>query len=443
MRFWLVDNIRESVLDALSPADLCNLRLVCHDFSQKIAPKLFRTLRVHFKANTFTKPSRIAALERIGPCARTLEFVLPRTQNTVLPPLINASGEEATFTYQPNASTNAPASSKFGSAEVADLLVKQYPPIFHSATNVSSFVRALNSLPFLSHICIRCPSYEFPCGARSVVDFALISLRVAIERAALTCMDTLSFAPIHPEGLFYMQPLFGAGANPGSMRRWVQIRKMSIDMEASEYDAENGSRRDQLKTLHNYLRNFARTLTSFHFRWQGAKGPSPMSIDTEPGVFAPSSPGARAGGKPPKKTAIRFTALSHVNVENAVVDAAQISAFIDQHRRTLEEFKFESIRLRTGDWDEALSPFTKLQRGGKSKIKHEGTMEVPLMLSPSDGSPATPGKGNTPLDLDFRPERSTPFQKWLSRARTSKAKEQLREGSVHLKHFLRQSLPRR
>ena len=167
-----------------------------------------------------------------------------------------------------------------------------------------------------------------------------------------------------------------------------------------------------------------------------------MSIDTEPGIFTlPKEPSTDT--KKAKQTAICFTALSHVNVENAIVDAAQISAFIDQHRRTLEEFKFESIRLRTGDWDEALSPFTKMQRRGKSQLKHEDAMEVPLMFSPTGRTPPITTSGSTPADINDRPERSSGFQKWLSRARTSKAKEQLRGGSEHIKHFLRHSLPRR
>ena len=442
IRFWLVENIRDRLLATLDPEDLLTLRLVCHDFSQRLAPRLFRKLRVPFRCTTFTKPSRVAALERIGPHVRTLEFVLPRTQETVLPPLVNPDGEEQTVRYQPSPSSKAPASANFGSDETAELLIRQYPPLFHSATNIPSFVRALNALPYLSHICVSCPSYEFPYGARNVVDYALMSLRVAIERAKLLYLSSLSFSPIYPEGLLHMQPMLGGGANPGSSRRWAQIRSMSIDMQADEYEPGTCSRKDQLKTLHNYLRNFASSLTRFRFRWQGAKGPAPMSIDTEPGVFTPN-PDQTDSTKRPKQTAIKFTALSHVDVENAIVDAAQISAFIGQHRRTLEEFKFESIRLRSGNWDEALSPVTKMQRA-RPQTQHEEAMEVPLMFSPTDPSPISLAPEDPDGDIiNQRSRRTSGFHKWLTRARTSKAKEQLREGSEHIKHLLRQSLPRR
>ena len=432
-----MDKVREQVLRSLDAEHLLRLRLVCHDFAQKIAPLLFRDLHVHFKSSTFTKPSNVAALERIGHYTRKFELVLPRTPATVLPPLVDVTGEEISFLYRPNPSPTAPASEKYGSSEIADMLVKQYPPTFHSATNLPSFVRALNALPLLSHLQISCPSCEFPYGARNTVDFALTSLRVAVERANLPHLTNLSFTPIHPEGLLFMQPLLGACSTPGSGKRWAQIRSMEIDMESPGDIAGVPGRRDQLKTLHNYLRNFATTLTAFRFRWQGAKGPVPLSIDSEPGVFAHSSrPNTKAA-----KTTLKFTALSHVNVENAVVDAAQISAFIDQHRRTLEEFKFESIRLRTGNWEEALMPFAKIQRRHKGRMRHDDAMEVPLMLSPDSLNNIDLAKDAPVASPGSKEQRSTGLHKWFERARASRAREQLKEGSEHLRHFLRQSLP--
>ncbi|KAL9056463.1 MAG: hypothetical protein Q9162_002944 [Coniocarpon cinnabarinum] len=444
LRFWLVDNLREKVLQSLDSEDLPNLRLVCHEFSEKIAPRLFRTVRVQLKASSFTKPSRVEALRRVGYYTRKFEVVLPRTQEAVLPPLVNEVGEEVDFNYHPNPSPKATAFERYGSVETAELLVKQYPPTFHSATNIPSFIDALNAMPFVSHISLSCPSHEFPYGARNTVDYALISLRIAMERASLPCLDTLSFTPIHPEGLLHLQPLLGACSHPGSVRRWAQIRTMEIDMESPGDMAGVPGRKDQLKTLHNYLRNFATTLTRFRFRWQGPKGPVPLSIDSEPGVFAQSAKTHDAKSKS-RKTALKFTALSHVNVENAEVDVAQISAFIDQHRRTLEEFKFESIRLRTGDWDEALLPFAKLQRKAKAKLRHEDVMECPIILSPDSKPSDTSPKDTSPPPPEVKGERSTGLQKFFAKARASRAREQLKGGSGHFRQFLRQSLavPRR
>lgn len=436
LRFWLVDTVRDTLLDSLDQHDLAKLRLVCHDFSQKIAPRLFVHLDIQFRNSTFSRPSRIAALERIGHHTHSLELKLPRTADTFLPPLINANGEEEAFVYKPNVSPTASASVKYGSDDAAVLLVKQYPPLFHSSTNVPAFVRALTALPNLARLTVNSPSSEVTqCqGWRSTVDYALISLRIAIERAPLYNLDTLSFSPIHPSGLLYMQP-HGVGGNPGSVRRWSQIRHMSIDMESSPI--ERSVRSDQLKTLHHYLRTFAGSLSSFHFRWHGPKGPSPMSLDTEPGIF-PGNQETGAGAK--DGTAIKFKALHHVNVQNAEIDASQISAFICSHRRTLEEFNFESIKLRSGDWEQALSPLAKMRQSRMYRPKAEEPMEVPIILSvPFQATRtvvASPGVRREP-----EATKHPMIQRWITKAKVIKAKEHLKEGSEHMRSLLRHSIP--
>lgn len=462
-----MDIVRENFLSQVAPQDLVNLRLVCHDWSHRIASKVFRDFQITFKASTFTRPSRVAALDRIGPYVKSLRFKLPRTEETFLPPLIDPhTGEETSFVYNPQVQLtpsngrDLTRNAKYGSQEVADLLVKQYPPLFHASTNVPAFIRALDAMTNVCHIEISSSIHDARNeNRRSTVDFALISLRIAIERAPLSQLEALSFRPIHPLGLFYMQPVLGIGASPKSLKRWAQIKRMAIEMES--YTPDRATRSGQLKTLHSYLRGFANFLTQFHFRWRGNKGPSPISLDSEPCVCSgltnePTS--ARRNGQrsdqdsrrdptpdPQGLTALKFTALNRMELENAVMDATQISAFICSHKRTLEEFKFESIRLRSGNWDEALQPLaadikrSQLRRRKKNKMLSTASMDVPIMLSQvntsqivlgeiggetatkarvADAPEVTP-KGSTERDRGA----SSNLCRWLSKRTAARAKE--------------------
>lgn len=403
-----------------------------------------------FRTGTFCRPSRIAALERIGHHTHYLDLRLHRNAETFLPPLINASGEEEAFAYTPNASSTASAAAKYGSEQIADMLVKQYPPLFHSSTNVPSFVRALSALRNLREVDVSSTSTSVTEGRRSTVDYALISLRVALERAPLPHLDTLSFSPIYPSGLLYMQPLNSLGATPASVKRWSHIRHLSIAMESSSLD--KSTRSDQLKTLHNYLRTFAGSLSSFHFRWHGCKGPSPISLDSEPGIFFPPQTkdrNARTYPSTKDNIAIKFTALHHVNVQNAEVDASQISAFICQHRRTLEEFKFESIKLRTGNWEQALSPLAKFKKMRKDEVKLDEKMEVPIMLSvpvvkpePTPMVDVNVGEDANAEEQKPAPRRKSVLQRLLSMAKARKARDLPREADEqHIKSIFRTSVP--
>jgi hypothetical protein len=71
-----------------------------------------------------------------------------------------------------------------------------------------------------------------------------------------------------------------------------------------------------------------------------------------------------------------------MEVEHASCDATQVSSFILTHKRSISEFNFEDTTLRTGTWDEALEPLTKISGNDKWKKSAVEEMDVPLMLSP-------------------------------------------------------------
>ena len=391
LRFWLNDQTRETFLSFMPKEDLPAFRLVCYDFSTRAASHLFEELTVTFRAHTFTKPARLAALGRIGQHVKTLSFQVPHTPDTFLPPLISRdTGQEVEFIYEPHCqldrnSLDRLSTPTYGSWDVTELLVQQYPPLFHAAANVPTFIKAFSMLSKVTHLIISTPGQEPSCRyRRSIVDYALISLRIAVERNAWRKLDTLSLQAVHPSAVHYLNPHVGYGARPDSPRRWRQIRNLVIHMESFEYDhnlVDAGP--DHLKHLHFYLQTFSSTVSHLTFHWLGEKGLFPLSLSSE-NILEPSSPRqacpqrCHLALKP-----LKFDKLTFMTVDNVVTDSSQISTFITTHRRSISEFAFEGTVLREGSWDDALEPLTRMARpsGWKDKPEHE-VMEVPLMLSP-------------------------------------------------------------
>ncbi|KAF9691920.1 hypothetical protein EKO04_010129 [Ascochyta lentis] len=463
LRFWLNDKCRDNMLEQMEPEDLANFRLVCHDMSTRAAPFLFDSVTTTFKSSTFTKPARIEALSRIGRHIKTLTFHMPHTPDTFLPPVIDPeTGAEKQFVYEPQVQNpqNGPAKDKtpkYGSWEMQDLLVKQYPPLFHAATNVPSFVSAFSELINLTHLKISCPGSNNQIRhRRTVVDYALISIRIAVERAPLYSLTALSMHPIHAGGLLYLHPMHGFGSTPSSAKRWTQIRRLSICMESIPFCTSSDKTRAQsiehLRILHAYLRTLSRGVTRLHFRWKGERGPSPLSLDKEPcmqpvedEMTHPTMRGEVKGPKP-----LKFTRLRCMELENAVMDSAQISNFIETHRRTLIEFNFEDVKLREGSWDDALQPLTVITGSDRWKKTQEEVMDVPIMLSPIDAEPRIMGPLLEEVDQaieDASKDRGGhTLSRWLSKpnqklkkspAIGANGKVDSFFGADHMKRFLR------
>ena len=387
LQFWWTGRARDTFLSFLPKEDLTSLRLACHDFSVRAAPMLFEDVSVTFRPSIFTKPARMAALDRIGHHVRNFEFRMPHGPETFLPPLLDPStGEEVTFIYEPYVQPSGDSTSRlsvptYGSWEMTDLLVKQYPPLFHAAANVPSFTRALSSVPNLKHLMVSCPGQEKDQRyRRSIVDYALISLRIAVERSKLPALDSLTLSPIHAGAVLYLNPTMGFGASPQSMRRWRQIRRLTVEMDSVPFTPFPPA--DHLKTLNAYLQVFAPSVKQLTFRWRGSKGLCPLTLHEEICLQGQNPMLACPRRSHIALRPLKFRKLREMEVENVIMDASQISSFISSHRRRLIEFNFEDTKLRSGDWDQALKPLTRISGSEKWKEKSEEVMDVPLVLGP-------------------------------------------------------------
>jgi hypothetical protein len=396
-KFWSTDLTRECLLSFVPQDDLKQLRLVCRSFANNVASELFRDLVVHFGTNTFSRRARLTALESIGHHVRTMTFDMPHTPSTFLPPLIAPDTlEELTFIYEPHtkvsrpssaASASSASSSKYGSWDIDDLLIKHYPPIFHAATNIQAFARAVRALPYIRQLNISCPGQEpGQRYRRDAVDYALVSLRVAIEQVNPSRLERLALNPIHPGAIFSLRPQASYGSSPASTRIWKRIKCLEISMASFSFGRDSPA--DHLKALHTYLQSF-NSLEHFAFTWIGDRGPCPLSLDAEPCTSRPSSLDvANACPKScilPSCKPIRFRRLKTMRLRNAIFDASQAETFVVLHRKILHEFSFDECSLRSGTWEEVLSPLSHVHGRYKERPRvQEEVMDVPLLLSPVD-----------------------------------------------------------
>ncbi|CAG8949263.1 hypothetical protein HYFRA_00004888 [Hymenoscyphus fraxineus] len=383
---WRDDNVRSALLSHLDVYTICALRLTnttCCDFTTR---DLFRRTRLTFTPSSLTRPSRVESLSRIGPYIEHLTFSMPHSPDAFLPPLINpVNGHEVNFLYTPNTTpTSVIARPKYGSPELADLLTQQYPPLFHAATNVPAFISAMKKMPNMRHLTISCPGQD-PAQRyrRDCVDYALISLRIAIERSPLICLEKLSLSHIHAAGLQYLRHTPGYGATPSAGRRWKQIKKLNIVMDSWDFQGLRPGL-DHLKILDDYIRNFSGGLEKISFGWNGRKGPCPLTLFTDP-LFAPPRKTAKLFAEvtspmsplpeAPRREAMHFPKLRYMQVRNATMSSDQVADFIMEHHRTVKEFDFENVFLSNGGvWEDALAPLTRIS-GSSEWMSQHGTSD--------------------------------------------------------------------
>ncbi|KAK3181840.1 hypothetical protein K4F52_006907 [Lecanicillium sp. MT-2017a] len=362
------DNIKDALFPHLSTSDLCAIRQSSSACCNLLTKRLFTRIHVTFTANTFTKPSRVSALSRVGHHIEHLTFHFAHSDATFLPPLIHPqTGEEISFLYTPHTSMDSALTRpKYANTELGDILTLQYPPLFHAATNVPSFINAFHHLPNMRHLTIRCPGQD-PAERyrRDIVDYALISLRIAVERAPVNNLHKLSLSSLHPAALNYLRHVAGFGSVPSAGRRWKQIRKLHMSIESWDFHGPSPGL-DHLKIIEDYIRTLSPKLEKLSFSWIGRKGPCPISLSAD-ALFAPPRSSKKLFHEVtspmsplpvlPGRSPIHFPALRYLQIRNATMNAPQLRQLITSHQKTVKEFDFENVSLADkGKWAEALAP---------------------------------------------------------------------------------------
>ncbi|PSR97042.1 hypothetical protein BD289DRAFT_362949 [Coniella lustricola] len=382
-QLWAQGDVRDGLFASLTKSDLCALRLANSACCNVVTRRLFQRIHLTFTANSFTRPYRVEALARIGHHIDSLTFYLPHSEATFLPPLIHPStGAEISYLYTPHTSMASTLTRpKYGNSELGDILTQQYPPLFHASTNVPSFIHAIKNLPNLRHLTIKTPGQN-PTERyrRDIVDYALMSLRIAVERTPnLKKLIKLTLNGVHPAAFLYLkfQDGPGFGCSPIAGKRWRQIRKMHIGVEAWDFHGPGGPGLDQLKLIDDYLRQFQGSLEKLSFTWLGGKGPCPLALSQDPLFDTPkenkklfnevTSPMSPLPARPGVRGSIRFSKLKYLQLRNASMHSAQLRGLVEGHRDSVKEFDFENVvLLNGGNWDEALQPLMAPQTPSSS-----------------------------------------------------------------------------
>ncbi|KAL2143711.1 hypothetical protein VTI28DRAFT_10075 [Corynascus sepedonium] len=368
---WQNEAIREKLFELLPKEDICAVRLANSACCNLVTKRLFLRTHLTFTANSLTKASRIEALSRIGHHIEHLTFYFPHSNATFLPPLIHPqTGEEICFLYNPHTSAESGLTRpKYGNSELGEILTQQYPPLFHAATHVPSFINAMKHMTNMRHLTIKTPGQN-PTERyrRDVVDYALISLRISLERAPLTKLSKLTLSGVHPSAFNYLRHAPGFGALPSASVRWRQIRKLYISVESWDFYGPSPGL-DHLKVIDDYIRGFAPRLEKLSFTWLGRRGPCPIALSGDP-LFAPprnskklfnevTSPMSPLPPRPYRRPLI-MPRLRSMAVRNATMNVDQLRGLVATHKRTVREFDFENVALiKGGSWDEALAPLTE------------------------------------------------------------------------------------
>ena len=368
---WQNKEIRERLFELLQKEDICRVRLASSACCNLVTKRLFLRTHLTFAAHTFTRQHRIEALSRIGHHIEHLTFYFPHSDATFLPPLVHPeTGREISFLYAPHTSmASVLERPKFATSGLGEILTLQYPPLFHAASNVPSFINALRHLRNLRHLTIRTPGQDpKERYRRGIVDYALVSLRIAVERAPLHRLSKLTLSPVHPSAFIYLRHTPGGfGCLPSAGRRWRQIRKMHVSVESWDfYGPAPGL--DHLRMIDDFVRAFEGSLEKFTFSWQGRyKGPCPLSLAADP-LFAPprgerklfhevTSPMSPLPPAPPPRKPVTLRRARYLAIRNATMSEGQVADLVRTHRHCVREFDFENVVLvGEGSWDGALSP---------------------------------------------------------------------------------------
>ncbi|KAJ5087009.1 hypothetical protein NUU61_008316 [Penicillium alfredii] len=316
-RLWKTPSTRKILSQSISNRDLATCRLVCRKLAVLLAPLLFADITIHFCSSTLPGPSRMAFLERIGRHIEAMAFKIPHSAVTFLPPILDpVTVAPQTFIYRPRHPDAYHSSPKYGSQEMTGWLVK-HPGAHEEPAASSNQLRRPNAQPSIPPecrgLCLDLIADGNGTGTINIIDDAFAALDSSRSGA-----------------------LFAAEPGIWRIARFAEtlVADPPFDYPHDELSLRGGptDRADHLKLLHAYLQSFPALKN---------RTPSPNLDQND-------------------RSAHKFPKLEHLELVNATMDATQVASFIFEHRHSLQELNLEDVVLRSGTWDEALAPLTRL-----------------------------------------------------------------------------------
>ena len=364
--------IRSKIFAQLSPEDIASLRMVSSRVNKTISPAIFKTLTVAFRALTFS-PDRLVSLERIGHHVEAFKFIFAHTEATYMPPMLDPESRKlVTLIHEPRARHDGGRQGHiFGRKRIDAMALHNYGIILMAAVNIHQFTQALSSMKNLRVLIVSCPGTPMgDPGRRCVVDYALWSLRSAVERAGLQNLRRISLDPIHLAGVQYFLPgALAVGSVISSRRVWRQVKKISLTVSAWKELASGtpAKYKVQLKFLHQFLEYFNH-VEELTFSWtREARWICPLTLDLLP------SRNPLMASKPARDRFIvnrplTFPNLNTLRLENVGMNASDLKSFLSRHTGNFKAWFLEDVYFVHGSLEEALEPLTVIAKsGGESK----------------------------------------------------------------------------
>lgn len=160
----------------------------------------------------------------------------------------------------------------------------------------------------------------------------LMEIRVALESVQLPHIRCVRLTPVHAMGIIHLRwSGFGvfSTVTVKPFNTWSNLHTLDVQLENPLLAKHKLSERQQVmfkKVLYDYLRSFSDTLKCLRFIWLYEDGPSPMTLDLEPGLEG--------------RQAIIWTALEEVQLGYIALPHRTIRLLPERVRKA-------SVRLKT------------------------------------------------------------------------------------------------
>jgi hypothetical protein len=309
--------LRNLVLKCLDDYSLRNLRLISrllHDLLNRYSDRMFGQL---FLPAPWSYHTDSSSLNAVAPFCRVLRIKLglekAHTEHKIRRFLQNQRPTEKSLTVDDNISarerwrnvrhalaissrrsspSSATTSIDRSSATTRTTISSNQPP---SSSKISATSAKHVWIAFLSK-CEKLQSITISANGepgwpgKTQVEDDLVDLRVALEGVQLPHVRCVRLTPIHAMGIVHMRwSGFGAfdAVSANSCHIWSNLHTLDLQLENPFLPKHKLSEWQQVmfkKILYDYLLSFAATLKCLRFIWRGEDGPSPMTLDLEPGL---------------------------------------------------------------------------------------------------------------------------------------------------------------
>lgn len=370
------EHIRREVFSHLSSQDISSLRGTSARLRKVITAKFFETLTVTFSGLSFSS-DRLLALERIGHHVKVFSFIFPHSEETYMPPMLDPkSRKSVSLLYEPSPrqGEKRPKRNTFGSKSIDSLALHNYGILLMAALDAPQFKRALACMVDIKTLIVSCPGAPMgEPGRRCVVDYALLSLRMAIERARPQKLRKIVLDPLHLTGLQYFLPgVLAVGSVIDSRRIWSKVTTLTMTVSAWK-ELANGSPtlyKTQLKFLHQFLEYF-NNVEDLKFTWtREARSLCPLTLDLIPyrnPILASKSDRDRSVVNRP----LVFPKLATLRLENIGMNASDLRTFLSRHMSHFKQWSLDDVYFINGTLEEALKPLS-ISNGYTDQLRYQG-----------------------------------------------------------------------